>query len=125
MLPQGPAAETRQSDALLALILDQLAQDSAEEAVRIPLAGKPEEADHMVVASGRPSRHVAALSEKLADRVKLDGGVLPRIEGKESADWVLIDAGDVIVHIFRPEVRSFYQLEKMWMTPAEKSARSA
>jgi ribosome-associated protein len=78
----------------------------------------------MVVASGRSTRHVAALAENLTDRLKHDAGVASRIEGKEAADWVLIDAGDVIVHIFRPEVREFYQLEKMWLPAPDKTARS-
>ena len=71
--------------------------------------------DHMVIASGRSSRQVAAITEHLADRLKQDLGVPVRTEGKDIGDWVLIDAGDVIVHLFRPEVREFYQLEKMWL----------
>ncbi|WP_285671406.1 ribosome silencing factor [Paralimibaculum aggregatum] len=121
----GSAAKTAEADQLLALVLASLDEDSAEDIVHIPLAGKSQEADHMVIASGRSSRHVSALAEKLAERVKREAGVLPRSEGREVADWVLIDAGDVIVHIFRPEVREFYQLEKMWMTPADRTARSA
>ena len=121
----GGRAKRPGSDELLALILDQLERDGAEDVVSIPLAGKSTEADHMVVASGRVSRHVSALSEKLAERLKADAGVIARIEGREAADWVLLDAGDVIVHIFRPEVREFYQLEKMWMTPADRTARPA
>ncbi len=74
-------------------------------------------ADHMVVATGRSSRQVAAISENLADRLKHDRGLLVRSEGKELGDWVLLDAGDVIVHVFRPEVREFYQIEKMWAPP--------
>ena len=66
-------------------------------------------------ASGRSSRQVAAISEKLVERLKEDFGILCKVEGKETGDWVLIDAGDVIVHVFRPEVRDFYQLEKMWL----------
>ena len=77
----------------------------------------------MVVASGRSTRHVAALSENLVDRLRHEAGVLSRVEGKEVADWVLIDTGDVIVHIFRPEVREFYQLEKMWLPAPDKTAR--
>ncbi len=77
----------------------------------------------MVIASGRSSRQVASIAEKLAERLKQDFGRLVRIEGKDTGDWVLIDTDDVIVHIFRPEVREFYQLEKMWM-PAD-SLRSA
>ena len=102
------------SDALLALILKSLETDAAEDVVSIPLAGKSEVADHMVVASGRSSRHVAALSEKMADSIKQASGMLCRSEGKEMGDWVLVDCGDVIVHLFRPEVRDFYDLEKLW-----------
>ena len=69
----------------------------------------------MVICSGRSSRQVASISEKLADRLKQDMRTSVRMEGKETGDWVLIDAGDVIVHVFRPEVREFYQLEKMWL----------
>jgi ribosome-associated protein len=96
------------------VILASLEDDKAEDIVSIPLAGKSEMADHMVIASGRSSRQVSAIAEKLADRLKQGLGLVPRIEGKELGDWVLIDAGDVIVHVFRPEVREFYQLEKMW-----------
>ena len=72
-------------------------------------------ADHMVIATGRSTRQVAAIAEHLAERLKQEMGIIVRTEGKELGDWVLIDAGDVIVHVFRPEVREFYQLEKMWM----------
>ena len=81
-------------------------------------------ADYMVVASGRSTRHVASIADNLVERLKHEAGVATRIEGKESADWVLIDAGDVIVHIFRPEVREFYQLEKMWLATPDAAARS-
>ncbi|MCU0803331.1 MAG: ribosome silencing factor [Rhodobacteraceae bacterium] len=103
------------SDELLAVVLASLDDDKAEEVVQISLRGRSEMADHMVICSGRSSRQVAAISEKLVDRLKQDHGILCRIEGKETGDWVLIDAGDVIVHVFRPEVREFYQLEKMWL----------
>jgi ribosome-associated protein len=109
-----PLAGTRDSTELLSAILASLEDDKAEDIVTIPLAGKSEMADHMVIASGRSSRQVAAISEHLADRLKQDLGVPVRTEGKDIGDWVLIDAGDVIVHLFRPEVREFYQLEKMW-----------
>jgi len=79
------------------------------------LRGKTSIGDYMVIASGRSSRQVAAMSEKLMDRLKQDFNRLSKVEGKETGDWVLIDTGDVIVHIFRPEMREFYQLEKMWM----------
>ncbi|MDT8342939.1 MAG: ribosome silencing factor [Thermohalobaculum sp.] len=125
--PSAPAigglADEAGSDALLSLILTSLDQDSAEEVVTIDLHGKSSIADQMVVCSGRSSRHVAALAEKLIERLKLEAGVVARVEGKEAADWVLIDAGDVIVHVFRPEVRTFYQLEKMWLPEPDKAAR--
>jgi ribosome-associated protein len=95
------------------LILDQLDQDQAQDLVSIPLEGKSSIADHMVIASGRSTRQVAAMAQKLAERIKREVRVTPRIEGLPAADWVLIDAGDVVVHLFRPEVRSFYNLERM------------
>ena len=107
---------TATSDALLASILSQLDDDKAEEVVQIDLRGKTAIGDYMVVCSGRSSRQVSAIAEKLAQMVKDDYGRSPKVEGKETGDWVLIDTGDVIVHVFRPEVREFYQLEKMWMT---------
>ena len=96
------------------LVMHQLDEDQAIEVVTIPLAGISSIADHMVIASGRSSRHVAAMAEKIASRIKQDLKGIARIEGLPTADWVLIDAGDVIVHLFRPEVRSFYNLERMW-----------
>ncbi|SIO31645.1 ribosome-associated protein [Vannielia litorea] len=100
--------------ALLAHILSSLEDDKAEEIVTIDLAGKSTIADHMVICSGRSSRQVGAIAEKLVDRLKQAFGTSCKIEGKDAGDWVLIDTGDVIVHVFRPEVRDFYQLEKMW-----------
>jgi ribosome-associated protein len=102
-----------QPDKLHALILQSLDDDQAQEVVSIPLSGKSSIADYMVVASGRSSRQVAAIAQKLAERIK-KAGRNAHIEGLPSADWVLIDAEDVIVHLFRPEVRSFYNLERMW-----------
>ena len=96
------------------LILDQRDDDQAIELVSIPLEGKSSIADHMIVASGRSTRQVAAMANKLAQKVKDAGYGSPRVEGLPAADWVLIDAGDVVVHLFRPEVRSFYNLERMW-----------
>ena len=101
-------------EALHALILHQLDEDQAQETISIPLAGKSNIADHMVIASGRSTRHVSAIADKLAQRIKQETGHPARVEGLPAADWVLIDAGDVIVHLFRPEVRSFYNLERMW-----------
>ncbi len=99
---------------LHALVLQSLDDDQAQDIVSIPLEGKTAIADHMVIASGRSTRQVTALAQKLAERIKHAGFGPPRIEGLPAADWVLVDAGDVIVHLFRPEVRSFYNLERMW-----------
>ncbi|WP_192878882.1 ribosome silencing factor [Sphingopyxis lindanitolerans] len=114
----GAAPAPKSSDdsvkALHALILHQLDEDQAQETISIPLAGKSSIADHMVIASGRSTRHVSAIADKLAQRIKQEAGRTVRVEGLPNADWVLIDAGDVIVHLFRPEVRSFYNLERMW-----------
>ncbi len=96
------------------LVMQSLDDDQAQEVVSIPLTGKSNIADHMVVASGRSTRQVASMAVKLADKIKERFGKNVRIEGLPAADWVLIDADDVIVHIFRPEVRSFYNLERMW-----------
>ena len=102
------------AEALHALVLASLDADQAEETVSIPLAGKSSLADYMVVASGRSTRQVASMAQKLAEKIKAEFGRPARIEGLPTADWVLIDAGDVIVHLFRPEVRSFYNIERMW-----------
>lgn len=122
MTPSSPTTGTVSASAvpaddaarLHALVLAQLDDDQAIETVSIPLAGKSSIADHMVIASGRSTRHVAAMAQKLAERIKREAGRLVQIEGLPNADWVLIDANDVIVHLFRPEVRSFYNLERMW-----------
>ena len=110
------------SDELLGVILTSLDSSKADEVVKIDLRGKSEMADWMVIASGRSSRQVAAIAEHLVDTLKQDHGRLAKIEGKDAGDWVLIDVGDAIVHVFRPEVREFYQLEKMWLSPGEASA---
>jgi ribosome-associated protein len=110
---------TYTSRELLDAILVSLDDDKAEEVVQIDLSNRSAMADHMVVASGRSSRQVAAIAEKLLERLKDKFRLTARVEGKETGDWVLIDTGDVVVHVFRPEVRAFYQLEKMWqVTPA-------
>jgi ribosome-associated protein len=95
-------------------VLRSLDDDQAQDVVSIPLTGKSNIADHMVIASGRSTRQVASMAQKLTERIKQDLGRSVRVEGLPVADWVLIDADDVIVHIFRPEVRSFYNLERMW-----------
>ena len=96
------------------LVLSSLDDDQAQEVVTIPLEGKSSIADHMVIASGRSTRQVAAMAQKLAERIKHGGHGPVRIEGLPAADWVLIDAGDVVVHLFRPEVRTFFNLVRMW-----------
>lgn len=96
------------------LVLKSLDDDQAVDVVSIPLSGKTSIADFMVIASGRSTRQVASMATKLAERIKAETGRIARIQGLPAADWVLIDAGDVIVHLFRPEVRSFYNLERMW-----------
>ncbi len=98
----------------LQLVLSVLDDGKAEDAIAIDLAGKTTLADHMVIASGRSDRHVGALAEQLLSRLKDEGRGTARVEGMPLCEWVLIDAGDVIVHLFKPEIRSFYNLEKMW-----------
>ncbi|MEM6728133.1 MAG: ribosome silencing factor [Pseudomonadota bacterium] len=112
------------SEATRALITTTLTEEKAEEIVEIDLRGKSEMGDFMVVASGRSTRQVSALAEKLTEKLKGELGILCKVEGKSAGDWVLLDAGDVIVHIFRPEVREFYQLEKMWLSPGEAAAQA-
>jgi ribosome-associated protein len=105
--------------ALIASVLD---ENKAEDIVSLDLANKCSFADFMIVASGRSQRHVSSLADHVADALKKTGFPALNIEGKDSADWVLIDAGDVVVHLFRPEVRQFYNIEKMWALPAAPSA---
>ena len=111
-------------EALHALVMKSLDDDQALEIVSIPLAGKSAIADHMVIASGRSTRQVASMATKLAAKIKQDYKRIVRIEGLPTADWVLIDADDVIVHLFRPEVRSFYNLERMWAFGDEDTPRN-
>ncbi len=112
------------SEEQLALILSSLSDDKAEDIVQIDLRGKTAIGDFMVVCSGRSTRQVSAISEKLVERLKHDLNCASRIEGKDAGDWVLIDTGDVVVHVFRPEVRDFYQLEKMWQPGTSATAQS-
>lgn len=109
-----PPAMVESDDPLLSLVLQSLDDDQAQEIVTIDLDGKSSIADFMVIASGRSTRQVAAMAQKLGERLKNGGFGHPRIEGLPAADWVLVDAGGVVVHLFRPEVRSFYNLERMW-----------
>ena len=120
-----PATADGDVEALHALVLKSLDDDQALEVISIPLAGKSSIADHMVIASGRSTRQVASMATKLADKIKQERKRPVRIVGLPTADWVLIDADDVIVHLFRPEVRSFYNLERMWAFGDEDSPKKA
>ncbi|MBN8186850.1 ribosome silencing factor [Salipiger thiooxidans] len=112
------------SEQILATVLKILDDNKAEDVVQIDLRGKTSVCDHMVICSGRSSRQVVSIADKVAEDLKHELGVLSKSEGQETGDWVLIDTGDVVVHVFRPEVREFYQLEKMWM-PLGKTATNA
>lgn len=109
----GTTAVNRALNTALASLDD----SKAENIVSIDIQGKSSLADHMVIASGRSHRHVAAVADSVLKALKDAGFGNARVEGLSGADWVLIDAGDVIVHVFRPEVREFYNLEKMWQAP--------
>jgi ribosome-associated protein len=114
--------KSRPSAALLALALRSLDDDKAVDVATIDLVGKTSIADHMVVASGRSQRQVGAMAVHLMQRMKAAGYRGVSIEGMPQNDWVLVDAGDVIVHLFRPEVRTFYNLEKMWSADFTEAA---
>ncbi len=102
------------SDTLLGLVLETLDEAKALDVTSIDLAGKSSIADHMVISTGRSNRHVGAIADQLVKKLKQATDFGAKVEGLPHCDWVLIDGGDVIVHIFRPEVREFYNLEKMW-----------
>ncbi len=108
------------SDTLLNCIIKSLSENKAEDIATIDLRGRTSIGDFMVVASGRSTRQVSSISQKLVDTLKTDLGRLSKVEGKGAGDWVLIDTGDIIVHVFRPEVREFYQIEKMWAPMDDK-----
>ncbi len=116
---------SKDTDALLALVRRSLDDDKAEDIVVIDLKGKSAFADYMVIASGRSTRQVVAIADHLADRLKQAGHGYTPVEGRQTGDWVLADAGDVVVHIFRPEPRAFYALEKMWALETEAAAKPA
>ena len=114
--PAGISGDADSSRAL-DIVLASLDDSKAEDIVSIDIRAKSSLGDHMVVASGRSNRHVAAAADHLIKALKDAGLGFPRVEGLANADWVLIDAGDIIVHVFRPEVREFYNIEKMWQAP--------
>ncbi len=121
--PVDPAQDGARSSSLLETVLASLDDSKAEEIVKIDLEGKTVIGDFMVIASGRSERHVGAIADKLVKRLKDIGvGNVP-VEGVPKCDWVLIDAGEVIVHLFQPEVREFYNLEKMWLADRPDSSQ--
>lgn len=116
---KGEALPVGQSSPpLLNTVLGCLEDAKAEDVVSIDIADKTPIADQMVIASGRSQRHVGAIADQLLDAVKQAGYRDIRVEGLPACDWVLIDSGDVVIHVFRPEVRSFYNLEKLWSADA-------
>ena len=112
-----PAAAATAEPQMIDVVLKSLDDAKAEQTVAIDITGKSSLTDHMVVTSGRSNRHVSAVADQVVRALRDNGFDKPRIEGLPHADWVLVDGGDVIVHIFRPEVREFYNLEKMWQAP--------
>jgi ribosome-associated protein len=114
-----PSAASQVADEALGnalkTVLTSLEDAKAEDTIAIDIQGKSALGDHMVVASGRSHRHVGAIADRVVSNLKAAGFGPVRVEGLPHCDWVLLDAGDLIVHIFRPEVRTFYNLEKMWM----------
>ena len=113
-LPPLSGAETPQDEDIRAAVLACVEDMKAEQTVEIDLTGKTSLADTMIITSGRSQRHVGAIADRVIKDLKDKGFGTPRVEGMPACDWVLIDAGDVLVHVFRPEVRGFYNLEKMW-----------
>ena len=110
----------KSSDVLLNCIIKSLSENKAEDITTIDLRGRTSIGDYMVVASGTSTRLVSSISQKLVDTLKTDHRRISKVEGKDAGDWVLIDTGDIIVHVFRPEVREFYQIEKMWAPMDQK-----
>jgi len=113
-LAAAPETTATPETKMIDIVLQSLEDAKAEETVAIDITGKSSLADHMVVTSGRSNRHVSAVADQVVKALRDNGFGKPRIEGLPHADWVLVDGGDVIVHIFRPEVREFYNIEKMW-----------
>src|SRR5262245_53611140 len=112
--PADPVSDRSNPDALLSLIVDWLDEAKAENVVTIDLKGKSTIGDYMVIATGRSDRHVGAIAEQIQRKLKEQDHGRARVEGLQACDWVLIDTGDIIVHVFRPEIRDFYNLERMW-----------
>jgi ribosome-associated protein len=119
----APAPVTTPEPQMIDIVLHSLEDAKAEQTVAIDITGKSSLSDHMVVTSGRSNRHVSAVADQVVKALREAGFGKPRVEGLPHADWVLVDAGDVIVHIFRPEVREFYNIEKMWAVDFAEDAR--
>ena len=120
----APAPIPATDPTLLKRILKSLDDDKAEEITTIDLAGRAAFCDAIVIATGRSSRHVASIAEHLARRLKEAGYGTRPVDGARQGDWVLVDAGDIVVHIFRPEVRTYYDLEGMWSVDEPSRARA-
>ncbi|PTM96104.1 ribosome-associated protein [Mycoplana dimorpha] len=116
-LPESAERGELAADRALQVVLASLEDSKAEDIVTIDIVGKSALGDYMVVASGRSNRHVMAICDHLITDLKDEGLGSARIEGLEAGDWVLIDTGDIIVHVFRPEIREFYNIERMWAAP--------
>ena len=117
VVPKSPERGADAAARALQAVLASVEDSKAEDIVTINIAGKSALGDYMVVVSGRSSRHVLAITDHLISDLKDEGFGNARVEGQDGGDWVLIDAGDIIVHVFRPEIRSFYNIEKMWAAP--------
>lgn len=123
-LQPAPAAQTPLAVSSLKLIVDTLDDAKAEDIATIDLAGISPLADAMVVATGRSDRHVTSIADRVSKALKDAGQPVPKVEGNALGEWVLLDAGDVIVHIFKPEARSFYNIEKLWGADRPRDARA-
>ncbi|HZG29990.1 MAG TPA: ribosome silencing factor [Ensifer sp.] len=122
-LPRSKDTGVEAAARALQLVLGSLEDSKAEDIVTIDIAGKSALGDYMIVVSGRSNRHVSAIADHLITDLKDEGFGSPRVEGLETGDWVLIDTGDIIVHVFRPEIREFYNIEKMWQAPDMEDGR--
>lgn len=121
--PKSPDRSDDAAARALKLVLESLEDSKAEEIVTIDIAGKSALGDYMVVVSGRSNRHVTAIADHLMSDLREEGLGRARIEGLEAGDWILIDTGDIIVHVFRPEIREFYNIERMWAAPDMEDTR--
>ncbi|NLS05829.1 ribosome silencing factor [Rhizobium sp. P32RR-XVIII] len=123
VVPKSPESGADAAARALQAVLTSLEDSKAEDIVTIDIAGKSALGDYMVVVSGRSNRHVLAISDHLLTDLKDEGFGTARVEGQEGGDWILIDTGDIIVHVFRPEIREFYNIEKMWAAPDMEETR--